>query len=837
MKSINDVSMIFAYSDELNELFNYKRYVSLNDCYNISKKYNNLDIAKKNELKLVFKHISRLQIGKAIKIYRSTNNIHNKLKNRENYNINFIRQEQTKKYESYNHKLDSQQIEAVVSCEDASLVLAPAGSGKTLSLLAKIDYLVNKLDIPANKILVISFTRKTVKELKDKIGIKGIAIHTFHSLGNKILKEQLIQEKKIIQEKEINKFIKDTLNDLLNKDQNFAKSYNNYLLFYYSTPVDITQLKTLKDIVEFNKSFLRQTLQSISLNKRNYNKSRPALKGEYVKSKEEQIIANWLFINQIPYEYEKQYKYIDKKYEPDFTIELFDETLYLEHFALRRDGTSHFNNYVSGVKWKRELHEQNDTKLIESYSYQWRDGTLLSHIENELKSTGLKITRLAENEITKIMNDSGQYSSDIKTFHEILFTFLMLQKNGMLSLDDISTKIAGIDNEYLKHRAKLFFKIYKPLYLKYEQYLKDNNKIDFSDMINRSIAIVERSQNRDYPFKYILIDEVQDLSFNRYKLVKALLTKNPGSKLFAVGDDWQSIYRFAGGDLSLIHDFEDTFGLSTRRSYIGMTHRFGNPQLKLSSLFVQKNPYQSQKEVFGVECKNTPILKRFYTGKYIEDDEPKVSEEAKTVDSIMHGLNKELNKDLSSKYIQIVSRYNWDIDTIIGNPKKRILPHKNFSVKKYNDTTDDSTREILLEWKPEPNTEPIKLAFCSMHRAKGITRDIVIILNMNAGYNGMPSLRSSDPLVELLLAHSDNFPFAEERRLFYVAITRAKMATYIVIDKTRPSQFLFEIFDDLFGSNKTCPNCKIGEIIERNGSYGKFYSCSNFRFGCSYKSN
>lgn len=831
----NDIAPKYIeYSHRLDQLFNGERYISFNDCFSISTEYNTLDITRKAALKLTFRHLCKLQVGIAINVYRAAGNINSKLENRENYNADFIKQEQQKDYTSGGQKLDKQQIEAVVACEDASLVLAPAGSGKTISLLAKIDYLVNKIGIPANKILAISFTRKTANELKERIGIEGVHINTFHSLGNKILKDQLTEKKRIIQEQQIRKFVRDSLSNLINENQQYAKSFNDYLLFYYSTPIDLTQLKSMKDTVEFNKSFIRQTLQSISLNKKEYDIASSTLKGEFVRSKEEQIIANWLFINQIPYVYEKQYKYIDTKYKPDFTLTMFEEPLYLEHFALQKDGTSHFSNYVSGVEWKRKLHKENDTTLLESYTYQWKDGTLLGHIEREIRSTGQKITRLAENKITKIMIESSQYSSDIKSFHETLITFLMLQKNGLLSLEDLRMKIADIDNEYIKRRAELFFEIYKPIYANYERYLQDNGMIDFADMINRSIDIINRSASGDYPYGYILIDEVQDLSFNRYKLVKALLSKNPGSKLFSVGDDWQSIFRFAGGDLSLIQDFEETFGLHTRRSFIGMTHRFGSPQLELSSVFVQKNPYQSQKTVFGVDAKRTPILKRFFIGGHADNKGQIVSEEAKTVDSILCELQKEYGEDLSAKNIQMIARYNWDIDTIVGSPKKRIAPHKNFTLTKLNDDADDDEKEIALEWKSASNAKPVKLAFCSMHKAKGMTRDIVIVLNMNAGHNGMPSLRSSDPLIELLLSHSDQYPFAEERRLFYVAITRAKEATYIVADKTRPSQFLFEIFDDVYGDNKTCPNCQVGEIVERVGQYGKFYSCSNFKFGCDY---
>jgi len=170
----------------------------------------------------------------------------------------------------------------------------------------------------------------------------------------------------------------------------------------------------------------------------------------------------------------------------------------------------------------------------------------------------------------------------------------------------------------------------------------------------------------------------------------------------------------------------------------------------------------------------------------------------------------------------------------LGSTEKRISPNENFERVESKDDINDNDKELIIQWKAKPKSQPIKLTFSSMHKAKGITRDIVIVLNMNAGPNGMPSLRSSDPVIEMLLSHSDSYPFAEERRLFYVSITRVKEATYVVADRTKPSQFLYEIFDNMFEDSKMCPECQTGEVVEKNGKFGKFYSCSNSRYGCHY---
>src|SRR5690606_8589152 len=223
-------------------------------------------------------------------------------------------------------------------------------------------------------------------------------------------------------------FIGRAISRLCGEDEGYAKKYNDYLLFYHTAPQDPAELATAKERVAFNKTFLKRTLQSISMDKSHYDVSASSLGGEYVKSKEEQIIANWLYINQIPYTYEKQYAHLSRKYKPDFTIRQFDNEVYLEHFAINKDGTSHYENYVQQMEWKRATHRQCATTLIESYSYQWTDGTLLTHIEAELKRVGVKAVRRSEQDIYESMANSLHYRLDIESFRQLVITFLTLQK-------------------------------------------------------------------------------------------------------------------------------------------------------------------------------------------------------------------------------------------------------------------------------------------------------------------------------------------------------------------------------------------------------------------------
>ena len=122
-----------------------------------------------------------------------------------------------------------------------------------------------------------------------------------------------------------------------------------------------------------------------------------------------------------------------------------------------------------------------------------------------------------------------------------------------------------------------------------------------------------------------------------------------------------------------------------------------------------------------------------------------------------------------------------------------------------------------------------------MHKSKGITRDIVIVLNMNSDMMGMPATRESDPILDAMLSKEDNFPFAEERRLFYVAITRAREATYLIANRKNPSPFIFESSNRIKEAyGRLCPKCHTGELIRKRGKHGDFLYCSNYAYGCNY---
>jgi DNA helicase-4 len=260
--------------------------------------------------------------------------------------------------------LDKQQVEAVVACEDAQLVLASAGSGKTMSLLAKIEYLCDELEISPGQILAISFTKKTVDELIERCSIKGVEFRTFHALGNGILLEyqsEHLAKRRLISESEIAVFLRDKLLELCS-DEAFARKVNDYILFYLSAPIAPGGYKNLSQKISINRLCLRASIRR-QLYEESSKRAGSSLRGELIRNKEEELVANWLYINQINYEYRKE----REGHRPDFTL----DRCFLDIFSLDRNGNSLLGSqYQREVVWRRKYYRRRELRHIELQSWQ-----------------------------------------------------------------------------------------------------------------------------------------------------------------------------------------------------------------------------------------------------------------------------------------------------------------------------------------------------------------------------------------------------------------------------------------------------------------------------------
>ena len=459
--------------------------------------------------------------------------------------------------------LTETQRHAVVVDEDNNLVVAAAGSGKTSVIVAKVGHLIHRQFQQPKNILVLAYGKDAQSELQERIKkslgkliADQVTIKTFHALGLAVIGDVKGRRPSIAKVAEgarsLSKLIDDIIQQLLSNER-FATPMRNWFQSYfapYQSPFDFQNLGEHRDYIR------RHQIDT--------------LKGDTVKSFEECEIANFLFLNGIDYKYENYYVHdtANKKYaqyRPDFFLTAHG--VYIEHFAVSRDGrTPAFieQDYLEKMNWKRELHKNYNTPLVETYSYEKREGTLLTNLEAKLSSRGIKLQPIEPAAMYPVLTNSGR----IDPFTRLTATFLGHWKSNRLSVEQARQRAQQLRDPA---RALAYLEVFSMIFAEYQLRLGSNGEIDFNDMIIEATDHVEASRYQN-PYSYICVDEFQDISRSRARLLKALLQQSPSNQLFAVGDDWQAIYRFAGSDISVMQQFQKHFGIS-ETTILGETFR------------------------------------------------------------------------------------------------------------------------------------------------------------------------------------------------------------------------------------------------------------------------
>ena len=680
--------------------------------------------------------------------------------------------------------LTGNQREACVIDEQYNLVLAGAGTGKTSTMVGRAGYLIKAGIAQPDKILMLAYARKAAEEMDERIrsqlGINNLTAKTFHSLGMHIIARvegEVPSINKMAGDDGLRiRFVDDHMQRLLEDELYKSRLVTYFLRFSHPYKSQFN----FKSLGEYNNYILENDIRT--------------LQGEQVKSYEECEIANCLFRQGIRYQYEANYKVNTagpdyRAYQPDFYLPEYG--IYIEHFAVNeRNQTPPFidqQSYLAGMDWKRKLHQTYQTPLIETYSYLKQQGILTKTLEEKLLQAGVQFKPLANNELLKTLNEFGRVSE----FSKLLSDVLGLFKTACLDLKSL-VLLARQHEDHERMEAAAF--LFEPIYEVYQQHLRDTATIDFEDMIGKAIKYVEEGRYRS-PYRYLLVDEFQDISASRARLVKALLAQNPDNSLFCVGDDWQSIYRFTGSDVSITKEFEEQFGY-TSISVLDKTFRFNNKIGDVASRFVMKNP--------------TQIVKKIHSHHVVEQSAVsliKTSQDLVGLNAALSAIAAKANKNAT---VLILARFNFrkpDLSNL-----KRQYPK-------------------------------LKLEFMSVHASKGKEADYVIVLGLEKGKHGFPSEKAIHPLLDLLLPQAEAFAHAEERRLFYVALTRAKKHVYLVSDAHKASDFVreliaqqYEILTDEFKGESfqdkvadiVCSHCKTGYLVPRDSQYGSFFGCSQY---------
>ena len=639
------------------------------------------------------------------------------------------------------YPLDQQQRRSIVSEEDNCLVVSSAGSGKTSSIIGKVKYLTDVKGIAPHRILLISYTNKAAAELTERMATDGLKGYTFHKLAIDIIGRATGIKPSICDNTDA-LFI-DIYHTLLG-NKAFKNSVVEYFIDYQTNETDWEKRKNERQ-------------EQLSEQKNVQLKAMfPDMDGRaiYVRSEQEQKICFVLSSLGVKFRYEEPYEHqladeMHSQYRPDFSI-YFEQKgvtkrIYLEHFGV--DEHSLVPAWFAKDKniTYEEANQKYGTQLLVTSSADFHYSDIRNKLKKILEDVGVPIQEKTNEELYGLILPKG--SKQEKAFIRLVATFVTLVKSSCKSVKEVLKQAKNADDE----RSVFIIKnIFQPVYERYISALSDSNQIDFTDAILQATEICRASHPVEYD--YIIVDEFQDISVDRYNFLKVLREGNPPAKLYCVGDDWQSIYRFSGSDMALFNQFPEYFG-ATEINKIETTYRFGEPLVSLSSYFIQRNKAQIQKDIHSFDSEMKTELE-FYS----YDRRDYCNMIGQLVASIP-----------SDKSIFLLGRYSFD-DYYLSFMYQSIKEGNRFF--------------YVIGGR--------KIEFLTIHKSKGLEADYVILLQCNKDTYGFPSLVSDDPVLNYVLTKSDQFPYGEERRLFYVAITRAKMKTLVLYDKRFPSVFVDE---------------------------------------------
>ena len=714
-------------------------------------------------------------------------------KTRRTVNADYVRQEmhaaRTLLDTIESQPLTPEQRTAVVTDERSNLVIASAGSGKTSVIVAKAAWLIQRRGYDPADLLLLAFAREARAEMQQRIesrmgasAPRETTVSTFHSLGMTIMGEVEGRVPSLARTADDPKAFTDLLKDIVSDLLSDPVHARNLLAWLQNRHTPYRGEHDFESLGDYYAYIRQYDLRS--------------LKGERVRSFEECEIANFLYLNGVPYEYEPAYEHDTatskrRQYRPDFLLP--GPRAYIEHFALDMKGrTPPFidrDRYIAERAWKRDLHARHGTLLIETYSHQHRNGILHRVLANHLSALGVTLRPIPPETVFETLEEQGR----IAPFLRLASVFLHHVKSAGLTYAELSRRA---DKARGRERAHAFIDIFRPINDAYHRTMHELDQIDYNDMIHRAADYVETGKYRS-PFKYVLIDEFQDISPARARLVKALVNQSPDNRLFAVGDDWQAISRYAGSDISIIRDFEKHFG-DHEQLRLETTFRCPDRLAALATDFILKNPAQIPKTVRSTRKADGPCV---HIGLAANPGIPLVVE---ALDRIH-----EHARDADEKpTVLVIARYN----------------------------------HLLQPLKPLQKRHPdLQVALKTVHSSKGLEADYVVLVGLNAGKYAFPTEIVDDPLLDLVLATPETQSHAEERRLFYVALTRAKRRIYLVCDGPQPSTFATELVHGdydvaLFGRppapDVACPACTGGKLQARKrpGANETFYSCTNYPY-------
>lgn len=688
--------------------------------------------------------------------------------------------------------LNEKQTEAVVSEEKRLLVLAGAGSGKTKTLLQKIVYLIEEKAVSPSNILAITFAKNAANEMIDRLilsadssgqyqnilsdkfktkaekereriyyqkkfkWIDNLTVRTFHGFCYSVLRNhganefdnkfRIIGDEKRNEEDELSNLVApETIFEVVHKllireceNTDYLLRLKRYVLDYIVDRIHIDKLQS-RYLPKDGKIFT-------------------TLNGIKVRSKSEQFIADWLYRHSIRFEYEPKLNVKDFTFHPDFYIP--DANLYLEHVSDKSYPT----------KSKEEQFRNGNLLLVKTYESMTRDSALFNHtldkvIKNRLPADYHKTITLTYRE------EFNGYHEDVKKFIVQIMRITNMMKVENIDPQNVLQKAKEDQHE----RVRVFYELAIPIVQKYVAYCTDKSYLDFNDLISRTASLFRNhpdiSNKYKSKFKYILVDEFQDVNNLQVDLIKLMLTDD--AQLFCVGDDWQSIYGFRGSNVSYIIDFEKHFA-EAKVIKLDLNYRSTQHIVGASNEVIRHNKFKVEKAIRSSKQSEHKIV--VFAGNTKEDNITFVIEE----------VRKFMDEGMKSEDILFLYRRS----------------------KMFVNTYDQDN-----SYFHRLRAEGLKVQGKTIHAAKGLEARVVFILGLTEGDGGFPDVWLEDRIFQTIKKANHDLLMEEERRLFYVAMTRAQEKLYLITEKGNESSFLKEIPESFTVKTSIPLKAMVEEII------------------------
>lgn len=664
--------------------------------------------------------------------------------------------------------LNDKQREAVISEAKRLLVLAGAGSGKTKTLLQKIIYLIEDKKVHPSSILAITFTKNATNEMIDRLivsadttgmyeriifskqltkrekdeerrnwkrkfkWIEGLTVRTFHSFCYSVLSKDGVKEFD-------NKF-KIIGDDKVSELEGFSNKIADETVFEVFHKLFISKCDDNAFLLKAKRYVLDYLVDKIHVPKEYESpkvtdgKFYTTLNGTKVKSKSEQYIADWLYRHSIPFEYEPLLNVKDFDFHPDFYIP--DANLYLEH--------------VSDKSYPMEAKEKQFAKgnilYAKTFESNTQDSAVFNHTLDQIIKSRLPFDFHTNKQLIFLEEFKG-YFEEVKDFVRQIIRICDMIKVENITIEEVVKRASADKHE----RIRVFYELAIPIITGYIEYTTNKSYLDFNDLITKTISLFtnfedvrQRYQDR---FQYVLVDEFQDVNNLQVELIRLLI--KPETQLFCVGDDWQSIYGFRGSNVEYIINFEKYF---SNASVIKLNQNYRSEKniVEASNEVIKNNKFKIEKDIAAVKDTQQKII--IQKGNNLADNV------RYTIEKVQELLEEGYAKD----------------DILFLYRRNNMFFNYKEEFKKYNFYVNGKT----------------------IHASKGLEAKVVFIVGLTEGKGGFPDVWLEDRLFQIIKTADYNLLLEEERRLFYVAITRAKDKLYLITVKGNESSFLNEIPDE-----------------------------------------